>query len=157
MYQRHGAVEQEVVKVGGGTHLPATLDLYIQERTAFRIDATGLVQVVKQAVHAGAAIEAGAVDEPADEYPTRLSGCKAGVAGHIGAKDLGDRRFHQALQVLVAYAQYLHRPRVGQEDIAFGINDERGVEIKGAPQADLNLVAHGHGVIGIECQDSPSD
>jgi len=62
----HTSFQQELIKADCGAGLVAALDLHIEEGTALKVDAAGLVDVMQQAVHAGAAIQAGTVDEAAD-------------------------------------------------------------------------------------------
>jgi len=148
--QGHFAFEDEVVEVECGAHLVAAFDLDVEEGAAFKVDAAGLVEVVQEAVHAGAAVEAGAVDEAADEDAHGLGGGEAGVAVDVGAVDAAHGGVDDALEVLVADAEDLQGADVGHEDVALGVDGERGVVFEGAPEADLDVVADGDGVVGVE-------
>ena len=37
-----------------------------------------------------------------------------------------------------------------QKEVALGVHGQVGVKLKRAPQAHLDVVAHGHGVVGVE-------
>ncbi len=150
LYQRHAPVEQEVIEVDLCPHRFAALDLHREKRTALGIDATGLVEIMQQAVHAGAVVETGAIHETADEYPHRLRRGQARITVDIGAKHPRHRRFHHPLQILVAHPEHLDRTDVGQEQVALGVDQQQGVEVETAPQADLDLVAGRHHVIRVE-------
>ncbi len=148
--ERHPAFKNEVVEVEGGAGAVGALDLDAQEGAAFDVDAAGLVEVVQQAVHAGAAVEPGAVDEAADEDAHGLGGGEAGVAVDVGAVDAAHGGVDDALEVLVAHAEDLQGADVGDKDVALGVDGERRVVFEGAPEPDLDVVADGDGVVGVE-------
>ena len=150
LYQWHGAVEQKVVEVDGGAHLGAAFDLHGEKAAAFQVDAASLIEIVEQAVHAGAVVQAGPHDVAADVDAHGLGGGEAGVAEDVGAEHAAHGGFDLLLQVFVGDAEHLHGADLGQEDIALGIHGEHVVVGKSAPQAQMDAVADGDKVIGIE-------
>jgi hypothetical protein len=150
LQQGHAAFEQEVIQAERGAHLLAALDLHRKEAAALSVDAASLVEVVQQAVHAGAVVEARAMHEAADEDAHRLRGGQAGVAVDVGAEHAAHAGVDHALQVLVGRTHDPDRANMRQEDVALRVDDERLVEGVAAPQAHLHAVAHGDQVVGVE-------
>ena len=148
--QRHLPEQDEVVEVEAGAGLVAAFDLDVEERAAFEVDAASLVEVVQQAVHAGAVEQPGAVDEAGDEHAHGLGGGEAGVALDVAAEHAAGGGFDEPLQVLVVRAEDVYGADVGQEDVAFGVDGDGGVEFERTPETHLDLVADGDGVVGVE-------
>ena len=150
LHHGNGALQQKVIQVECGLDMLTALDLHLQVATALRVYATGNVQVVQHAVHTGAVVQAGAVDIAAHKHTHGLGGGQRGVAAHVIAECLAHGGLHHGLQLVVAHAQHGHGAYMGQKDVAARVYGECLLKIERPPQADLNLVTNGDGVVWVE-------